>query len=282
MSAPFKHLESAYQLHHYLCFKTHYLREVLGGDSERELIATTMDAVCAREGYHLLETSIEPAYVRLLVSLTPAQTVSKTVQQLKGNLSRQFSTAFPNCLSRSQMPTLWARGYYARSSGTVDLETVRDYVDNQVSHHGYRGTWTDGLRFKNPDFASPAFNLARCLTILEYHLVFVTDFRVPIFDEVIAPRLFDYVVGVGHKRGFAVERMTVLPDHVHLVIEALPSLRMDECALAFVNNTRYWMEKNYAGVLKQTEAWNVWRPSFYAGTTGEFTTAQIRKFLTNG
>jgi putative transposase len=179
------------------------------------------------------------------------------------------------------MPTLWARGYYARSSGTVDVETVRNYVDNQVSHHGYRGTWTEGLRFKNPDFTSPAFNLAHCLTTLQYHLVFVTDFRVPIFDEVIAPRLFEYVVAVGHKRGFAVERMTVLPDHVHLVIEALPSLSMDECALAFTNNTRYWLDKNYRGVLKQTEAWNVWMPSFYVGTTGEFTTAQVRKFLTN-
>ena len=161
----------------------------------------------------------------------------------------------------------------------MSAETVRAYVDNQIPHHGYRGAWTEGLLFKNPDFKSPAFTLAHCLTILQYHLVLVTDFRIPIFDEVIAPRLCQYILAVGHKRGFAVERISVLPDHIHLVIEAVPSLTMDECAISLANNTRHWLEKNYWGVLKQTEAWNVWRPSYYVGTTGEYTTAQVRKFL---
>jgi hypothetical protein len=36
----------------------------------------------------------------------------------------------------------------------------------------------------------------------------------------------------------------------HLLIEAVPSLSIGECALSLVNNTRHWMEKNYWGVLK--------------------------------
>jgi putative transposase len=277
--SPFEHLDSAYQLHHYLCFKTHYLREVLAGDNERDLIATAAQAVCSREGYHLLETHVEPAHVRMLLSLTPEQTVSQAVQRVKGNLSRQFSSAFPSCLPSYRMPTLWARGYFARSSGKIGADTVRAYVDNQISHHGYRGPWTEALRFKNPEFKSPAFNLAHCLTILQYHLVFVADFRTPIFDEVIAPRLFEYLIAVGKKRGFMIDRMSVLPEHIHVLVEALPSLSVAELALSVVNNTRYWMEKNYWGVLKQTGAWDVWKPSFYAGTTGEYTTAQVRSFL---
>jgi len=107
----------------------------------------------------------------------------------------------------------------------------------------------------------------------KYHLVLVTDFRIPIFDEVIAPKLFDYVIAIGEKRGFAVDRVTVLPDHVHLLIEAVPSLTIGDCALSLMNNTRHWMENKYWGVLKQANAWDVWRPSFYAGTVGEYTTA---------
>jgi len=109
--------------------------------------------------------------------------------------------------------------------------------------------------------------------------VLVIPFRKPLFDDAIAPKLFAFVLAVGEKRGFAVDRMTVLPDHLHLVIEALPTLSVDEIALSVVNNTRHWMEKHYWGVLKQTEGWDVWRPSFYAGTTGEFTTAQVKQFL---
>jgi len=278
-TVPFTHLDSAYQLHHYVCFKTHYLREVLSGAKERDLIATAAQAICNREGYHLLETQVESAHVRMLVSLTPSQTVSQAVQRIKGNLSRRFSAEFPSYLEQLHMPTLWARGYFARSSGKVDADTVRAYVDSQVSHHGYRGTWTESLRLKNPDFKSPAFSLAHCLTILQYHLVFVTDFRVPLFDEVIAPGLFQYLIAVGKKRGFALERMSVLPDHIHLVIEALPSLSVAQLALSVVNNTRFRLEKNYWGVLKQTGAWEVWKPSYYAGTIGEYTTAQVRSFL---
>jgi putative transposase len=276
---PFSHLSSAYQLHHYLCFKTHYLREILVSDNERDVIMTAANAVCDQEGYHILEMNVEPAFVRLLISLTPEQTVSRAVQRLKGNLSRQFSAAFPNCLSQSRMPTLWARGYFARSSGRVNNETIRSYVEQQMSHHGYRGTWIEGMTFTNPAFKSPAFNLAHCLTILQYHLVFVTDSRIPIFDEVIARRLIDYIIAVGNKRGFVLDRITIVPNHLHLIVEAIPSLSMDACALSLVNNTRQWLEKNYWGVLKQAEAWNVWKPSFYVGTTGEFTTAQVRKFL---
>lgn len=277
----FSHLESAYQLHFYLCFKTHYLREALNRSAEQELVNIAVDSVCTKEGYHLLETSVEPTYVRLLLSLKPNQSVSRVVQRLKGNISRKFSATFATRLRELRMPTLWARGYFARSAGKVNLDAARTYVDSQIAHHGYRGTWTEALRYNNPQFESPAFTLAHCLTILQYHLVLVTDSRTAVFDDFIAPKLFDYIIAIGKKRGFVVDRMTVLPDHVHLLIEALPSLTIDDCALSLINNTRHWMEKKYWGVLKQANAWNLWRPSFYAGTVGEYTTAQVKRFLSN-
>lgn len=141
----------------------------------------------------MLETDITPELLRILISLTPAQTVSQAVQRFKGNISRQFSLAFPARLSTLRMSTLWAKGYFARSSGKVNKTTIRKYVEDQVSHHGYRGDWTRALAFKNPDFKSPSFKLAHCLTILNYQLVLVTPFRKPLFDDAIAPKLFEFV-----------------------------------------------------------------------------------------
>jgi len=148
-----------------------------------------------------------------------------------------------------------------------------------VAHHGYRGAWTQRLRFKNPEFKSPAFKPAHCVCMLNYHVVLATERRAQVFDEVIAPRLFDYILTIGAKRGFAVDRVSVLPDHVHLLIEALPNVSIYDCALGLMNNASYWMDKNYSGVVKQTGAWGVWQPSFYAGTVGEYSTAQVRRFL---
>ena len=65
----------------------------------------------------------------------------------------------------------------------------------------------------------------------------------------------------------------------HLIIEAVPNVSVNDCALALLNNTQQWMEKRYWGVLKETGAWEVWQPSFYAGTVGEYSTAQVKRFL---
>ena len=257
----------------------HYLRPLFTSTEAQATISTAVEDVCNRHGYHLLDMQISPDHLRLLLSLKPDQTVSRAVQMLKGNLSRQFSRSCAELLARQRTKTPWAEGYFARSSGKADLSTVRGYIENQADHHGYRGEWTFALSYSNTNFRSPAFKFDHCVCMLDYHIVLVTKFRTPLFDDYIAPRLFEYVVAIGNKRGFAVDRIGLGTDHIHLIIESRPDVSASDCALSLVNNSRRWMEKNYWWVLKQTCCWDVWQPSFYAGTVGEYSTAQIRRFL---
>jgi putative transposase len=214
--------------------------------------------------------------------MQPAQTVSQAAKMLKGNLNHRFVSDFPQALELNRSQKLWARGYFARSSGKVNLDRARQYVASQVSHHGYKGDWTKPLSYRNPRFKSSSFELAHSFTMLNYHLVLATQNRIPVFDEAIARPLFDYVISIGEKRGFAIERMGLLPDHMHLLLEARPDFSIEDCAQAILENTRYWMGQKCFGVLKETQAWDVWQPSFYAGTVGEYTTAQVKRFLTLG
>ncbi len=275
----FQYLESAYQLHFYLCLKTHYLRPLFAGPELQATIADIAAEVSQRHGYHLLDSKCSMDHLRLLLSLKPEHTVSRAVQILKGNVSRQYSLAYANLLKLHHTKTPWAEGYFARSSGKADLETVRHYVAQQATHHGYRGEWTSALNYRNPRFRSPAFRFDHCICILNYQVVLVTKYRTPVFDERIAPNLFAYILTIGNKRGFAIDRMGLAPDHIHLVLEARPDVSIGSCVLSLVNNTQRWMEKHYCGVLKETKCWDVWQPSFYAGTVGEYSTAQIRQFL---
>ncbi|MGH9905992.1 MAG: transposase [Pyrinomonadaceae bacterium] len=105
----------------------------------------------------MLETNIDHDHLRLLISLQPQDTVSKTVRLLKGNLQYQFG----KCLTTK---VKLAEGYFARSVGKVDTERVRSYVDDQVPHHGFVGEWTKSLKFRTHDFASPAFAFAHSRT----------------------------------------------------------------------------------------------------------------------
>lgn len=272
MEPHFTALEAAFQLHYYLWLKTHCLRPLLATDDRVTLAQTVIAKVCALNEYHLLESDIDQNHLRLLVSLQPTQAVSETIRLLKGNLQYQFGKSLSG-------EKLLAKGYFARTSGSVDLKLARSYVDNQIPHHGYQGDWTKALKYRNPEFRSPAFAFGHCFTILNYHLVFATHSRIPIFDEVIGPRLFEYLLSVANKHQFAVDRIGLLPDHMHMMIEGIPSLSVEDYALAIMNNTRHWLTKNYVGVLKEADAWNVWQPSYYAGTVGEFTTAQVDCFL---
>lgn len=281
MTPRFTALDAAYQLHFYLCFKTHYLRPMLATQEEHSLVRRVLDDVCTREQYHLLKAEVTQDHLRLFLSLKPKQTVSRAVKMLKGNVDQEFRIAFPHQLESNDSRTLWARGYFARSSGKVNLKRARAYVDAQVSHHGYKGEWTRALKYRNPAFKSPAFSFDHSFCMLDYHLVLATQNRIALFDEAMAPSLFDYVMAIGEKHNFAVDRIGLLPDHMHLVIEATPNVSVEQCVLAILENTRYWMTRHYSGVLKQTGAWDVWQPSFYAGTIGEYTTAQVKRFLSD-
>jgi REP element-mobilizing transposase RayT len=271
MKPHFKALEAAYQLRYYLWLKTHYLRPLINSEVA-SFARTVLDDVCVRNEYHLLDSDIADDQIRLHISLQPAHTVSQTIKMIKGNLNHQFGTTFGG-------GRLLGRGYFARTAGNIDLERARSYVDNQIVHHGYKGDWTKPMKFKNEEFKSPAFEFEHHMSILNYHLVFSTQYRIPLFDEKIAPELFRYLLSVGKKDSFAIERVGVLPDHMHMMIEGIPSISVQDYALAIINNTKYWMDKNYSGVLKETGAWDVWQPSYYAGSIGEYTSTQVSSFL---
>jgi putative transposase len=279
MTPHFSSLTPAFQLHFYLCFKTYRRRPLLIGPDTQSLLNRVLGEVCVRQDYHLLDTDIDKDNVRLLLSLNPTQSVSESVRFLKGNVSRQFGLAFNDQLKANNSPSVWAQGYFARSSGKTNIEAARAYVDSQASHHGYRGDWTKPLKFRNPNFRSPAFKFDHLNAILDYHLVIATQNRLPLFDEAMAPHLFDYIITIGQKHNFAVDRIGLLPDHMHLIIEAVPSVCVQDCVLAILEDTRYWMTTHHRSALKELNAWDVWQPSFYAGTVGEYSTAQVREFL---
>lgn len=279
MNPHFKALEAAYQLHFYLRLKTRYSKPIF---EDKNFVENVLSEICLREEYHLLKTNISRDHLRLLLSLKPTQPLSQAVRLLKGNLDHRFRLNFPSVLERSSLKSPLAKGYFAISSGKVNLDAARGYVDNQVSHHGYKGNRTKALKYKNPSYKSPAFQFDHCFCLLRYHIVLATHRRLPLFDESIAPQLFKYVISIGTKHLFSIDRIGLLPDHMHVVLEAVPSVSVEQFVQAIMENTRYWLTTKYDGVLRQFEAWDVWESSYYAGTVGEYSTAQVKRFLTQG
>jgi len=73
--------------------------------------------------------------------------------------------------------------------------------------------------------------------------------------------------------------MSLLYDHIHLLVKTTPSLSIRSCVEDVMNHSWRFMMDRYSGVLKNTGGYNVWTESFYVSTVGQATTAQIKNFL---
>jgi putative transposase len=269
---PFKSLTWAYQLHYYLCFRTHRRRQCFL--SQESFLKDLITEICERHEYHLLECQPHPDQLRSLVSLRPSQCVAKTIQTIKTNSSREWSRRF------DLQPPLWARGYLARSVGQVRMNAVREYLDQQSSHHGYDSRLLPPVyRYRAKETVS--LTARHASFDLNHHLVLSTCQRKGIFNSSLGRVLSEYWLRVAAKHTFAIDQISIVPDHIHMIVRIVPSMSIEECALLLMNNGQHFVWKEYPQVFIEAGINQLWQPSAYAGTCGEYTTGLIQKWLSS-
>lgn len=267
----FTSLSWAYQLHYYLCFRTHRRRPVLQATE----IADIVKEICVRHDFHLLDYEPYPDEFRCLVSLQPDHSVAKTIQILKTNASREW-----NLLIQTS-PPLWARGYFARSVGKVRVQAVRNYLAQQARHHGYdRRLLPPVYRYRSDN--PLALTSPHAFFDLSHHLVLATSWRKGVFTSEVGKALGDYWLRVAAKDEFAIDQVTVVPDHIHSIVRIKPKMSIAECVLSLMNNGQHFMAQRYGELLVAVGVNELWQPSVYAGTCGEFTTSLIKAWLNSG
>jgi len=209
-----------------------------------------------------------------LLSLRPDQAISKVVDRLKSNVSREFNSEF------GVKPPLWATGYLALSVGRVNLQVVKQYISSQSEHHGYSNRVRPPVfRYRND--RPIRLTAAHSVFDLNHHLVLATRRRRGVFDSTVGRDLVGYWQRVAQKRVFAIDDVSVLPDHIHLIVRIMPKMSIEECAFSLMNNSQDWMAKNYARCLIEAGVDSLWQPAAYAGTCGKVTTAMVKSFLSS-
>jgi len=151
-------------------------------------------------------------------------------------------------------------------------------LEQQPQHHGY------DRRLRPPVFrylakSGPPLTAAHAVFDLAHHLVFATRNRVGVFDSAVGKSLTEYWLKVAAKRGFAIGQVSIVPDHIHLIVRIAPKLSIEECALALLNHGQYFAGRDFPHRLVQAGIPQLWPPSGYAGTCGQITTALIKAFL---
>ena len=121
---------SVYDIKYHLVWITKYRRKVLRGEvakRSRELIRE----ICKANEVEILKGHVSGDHIHLFVSVPPHLSVSKLMQMLKGKTSRKMLFEFKTLEKQFWGRHLWARGYFAASSGNVTDEVIMNYIENQ-------------------------------------------------------------------------------------------------------------------------------------------------------
>jgi len=68
----------------------------------------------------------------MLVSIPPQVSVSKLIQKLKGKTSYKLQREFVSLRKQYWGQRMWARGYFACSTGNITDEMLKDYIENHA------------------------------------------------------------------------------------------------------------------------------------------------------
>ena len=121
---------SVYDLKYHLVWIAKYRKPVFFGDVAirlRELIRE----ICKSLDIEIIKGHVSKDHVHLFVSIPPQMSISKVMGRIKGKTSRKLLSEYRRLANEFWGRHLWARGYFAASSGNVTDEVIMQYIAAQ-------------------------------------------------------------------------------------------------------------------------------------------------------
>lgn len=121
-----EHLVYSCQYHVIFCPK--YRRKVLTAPYDQRLKEILLQ-VAEDNGFSIPEMEVMPDHVHLIVDCSPRFGICRCIRALKGTSSKLMRQEFPEL--KKKLPTLWTRSCFVSSVGSVSLEVVKQYIEDQ-------------------------------------------------------------------------------------------------------------------------------------------------------
>ena len=119
---------SVYSCQYHVIFCPKYRRKVLINSIDLRIKEIILEQQ-TKFHYQVLEIEVMPDHVHLLLDLNPKIGIIKTIKNIKGSTSKILREEFPEL--KSKLPCLWSRTKFISTVGSVSLEVVKKYIENQ-------------------------------------------------------------------------------------------------------------------------------------------------------
>jgi len=108
---------------------TKYRKNVLQKDVGMRLRELTRQ-ICSDMGVEIFSGVVAKDHVHVLVSIPPQVSISKLIQKLKGKSSYKLQREFASLRKEYWGQRMWARGYFACSTGNITDEMIKEYIES--------------------------------------------------------------------------------------------------------------------------------------------------------
>ena len=114
-----------------------------------------------------------------------------------------------------------------------------------------------------------------------YHLIWVTKYRHKTFvTDQLSEEMKQILSSIAKDNNIVIEKMEVMPDHVHVLISFPPSKAPASAIKALKGRSAYIFLKRHPEI-KQSQYWggHLWSPSYYMSTLGNMSKEVVKKYI---
>ncbi|ADU73953.1 putative transposase [Acetivibrio thermocellus AD2] len=115
---------------YYIVFAPKYRRQVIYGKIKKD-IGQILRKLCEMKGVEIIEASLCPDHIHMLVSIPPKISVSSFMGYLKGKSSLMIFDRHANLKYKYGNRHFWCRGYYVDTVGR-NRKAIEQYIRRQL------------------------------------------------------------------------------------------------------------------------------------------------------
>ena len=118
--------------------------------------------------------------------------------------------------------------------------------------------------------------------LLQYHLVIVTKYRHPVITGALEKWLKAYTSDYFAQRNVVIQAMEFMPDHIHVLFDAPPSINLSEFINAYKSASSRQVRQRFQPQLSRYY-WKpyFWSMSYFIGTVSERTKEAVAHYISN-
>ena len=120
---------------------------------------------------------------------------------------------------------------------------------------------------------------SHCKYLTQYHIIWCPKFRFSVLQNGADDTLKNILANICNQYGYIIKALEVMPDHIHLLVDCKPQLRLSDAVKILKGNTARWLFLKHPEVKQQLWGGHLWNPSYCAVTVSDRSREQVLAYI---